>query len=72
MSECVHEDCTNTVEYGKDECYRHRLLSVGVTWRGGARLGKSSWNVSRGDWMRENLGTTDDRVVGRQGIERAQ
>ena len=71
MSECVHQDCTNTPEKNSDECFRHRVLSVGVTWRGGARLGKSSWNVTKNDFMLENLGTTDDRVVGKQGIERA-
>jgi hypothetical protein len=71
MADCRHLHCDNPAERSKDECYRHRLLSVGITWRGGARLGKSSWNVSRNDFMLENLGSTDDRDAGKRGIERA-
>ncbi len=71
MSECEHETCTNAIEEGKSECYRHRLLSVGVTWKGGARLGRSSWNVTKNDFMLEHLGSTDDRIAGKKGIERA-
>lgn len=71
MSECGHEACTNAAEDDKDECFRHRVLSVGYNWKGGARLGKTSWNVSRRDYMSEHLGTTDDRELGKQGVERA-
>lgn len=71
MSECSHHGCTNQAEDNTDECFRHRVLSVGVTWRGGARLGKSSWNVSKNDFMAENFGTTNDRDLGKRGVERA-
>lgn len=68
---CEHEGCSNQAEDDKTECFRHRVLSVGYNWRGGAHLGKSSWNQTQTDFMIENFGTTDDRELGKRGVERA-
>lgn len=66
---CEHTECSNQVEEGKTECYRHRLLSVGFNWKA-AKKGRTSWHQSKTEWMHENFGTHDDRELGRQGIER--
>lgn len=69
--ECSHLLCPNAAEEGTDECYRHRLLSVGFNWRGGALIGKRGFHTTRNEYMTEHMGTTDDRELGRRGIERA-
>jgi len=63
--------CGKEAEEGSDECFNCRVSTVGYSWHGGAMYGKSSWNKSRVEHMTEHFGTTDDRVMGREGIERA-
>lgn len=67
---CSQQGCAKEAEQDSDICFRHRVLSVGVSWMGGARPGRTSWNQTRSDFMIENLGTTDDRELGKRGIER--
>ena len=68
-NQCSHISCTSNAEPGKDICYKHKLQGIGFTYKGGARTGRSAWNVSKKEHMQEHLGTTDDRELGRRGIE---
>lgn len=70
MSRCAHAGCSKPAEEGKDICFRHRIASVGVKWHGGARKGRTSWNVSKKDFMLENFGTTNERELAQRGIVR--
>lgn len=65
---CKHGNCTNFSEEGKDECYRHRLLSVGFTLRAPAIAG--DFHRTAREWKEEHLGTSDDRELAKRGIER--
>jgi hypothetical protein len=68
---CRHDDCGNVAETGSDECYRHRLLSVGFSWRGGGGTYRKAFHErTNAEWMRENLGSADDRDLAKKGIER--
>lgn len=67
--QCKHADCARFVESGSDECFHHRVKSVGFALHGPANVG--DFHKTRNDHMREHFGTTDDRELGRRGIERA-
>ena len=69
--QCSQDGCEKAAEVDGDECYRHRISGVGFAMHGAAMHGGGSWNRSKSDWMLEHLGTTDDRELGRRGIERA-
>ena len=60
---CKHEGCTNRAEPGKDECFRHRVLSVGFAWKGGAVVGRDGWNMTKGDFLRNHLGTDSEKEL---------
>jgi hypothetical protein len=66
---CKREGCSNVAEEGKSECFRHRVASVGFGLKAPAVDGQ--WHRTKNEWMQENLGTTDDRELGKRGIERA-
>lgn len=68
---CQEGNCLNDAEEGSDICFRHRVMTVGVKWHGGARLGRKSWNQSKTDFMMENFGTTSEKELAARGIERA-
>ena len=68
---CRHPNCGNFAESGKDECFKHRVASVGFTLKGSAMNGSSNWNRTASEWKREHLGTDDDRELAKRGIERA-
>ena len=57
------------IEDGGDTCFNCRVSSVGFGFSGGAVQGRNGWNTSKKDWMLEHLGTTDDRELGKRGIE---
>ena len=68
---CSHEGCERPAEMGKDECFYHRISGVSFRFRGGGGVSKHAFHErTNQEWMREHLGTTDDRELGRQGIER--
>ena len=66
---CSVADCDKDADYPHDECYRHRIMSVGFSLKAPAVQG--DFHKTADDWRRENMGTTDERELGRQGIERA-
>ncbi len=66
---CSVPDCNKDAYHPHDECYRHRIMSVGFGLKAPAVQG--DWHRTASDWRRENLGTSDERELGRQGIERA-
>lgn len=71
MNECIHDGCTNRA-HTDGECYRHRIMSVGVTLRGGAIVGRNGWNTSKRDWLESNMGVSSEKQLsGRKDIERA-
>ena len=68
---CKHEGCANTVEYGKDECYRHRISGVGFSFRGGAVLGRRGWNTTKNEWLSEHVGADSEKQLAkRTDVER--
>jgi hypothetical protein len=69
--ECSYDGCTKTAEHENDICFRHRVLGVGIHLQGSTMNGSGGWNRSKNDYMLENYGTTDDRELGKRGIERA-
>ncbi len=72
MSQCSAAGCSNEAHPKKNgECYKHAVAGIGITFHGGVRPGRTSWNRSKTEWMMEHLGTTDDRELGKRGIERA-
>lgn len=66
---CDQPGCTSKAESGRGICYKHKLQGIGFTYSGGARKGRSAWNVSKTEHMLEHLGTADDKELGRRGIE---
>ena len=68
---CEHEGCGKPAEDGSDECFRHRVLGVGVTFKGGVMPGRSGWNRDKSEYMREHYGTTSEKELASRGIVRA-
>ena len=66
---CNHPDCTKPAHMPYEECYRHRLLSVGFSLKAPATQG--NFHRTARDWREENFGTNDERELARRGIERA-
>lgn len=60
---CKHDDCEKPAEADRDECFRHRVLSVGFSWKGGAVVGKNGWNMTKGDFLREHMGTDSEKEL---------
>jgi len=52
-------------------CFTHRVKGIGLHMRGAALQGSNGWNRSKNDYMLEHFGTSDDRELGKRGIERA-
>ena len=69
MDRCSHDGCEKDAYLPYDECYRHRIMSVGLSVRGTANV--TNFHQTANDWKRENLGTDSDRELAARGIERA-
>jgi hypothetical protein len=66
---CSHEGCRRDAYYPHDECYRHRIMSVGFSLKAPAVQG--DFHRTASDWKQENFGTDSDRDLAARGIERA-
>ena len=66
---CSHEGCRRDAYYPHDECYRHRIMSVGFSLRAPAVQG--DFHRTASEWKQENFGTDSDRDLAARGIERA-
>lgn len=65
--------CGKPVEPGRDECFRCRVSGVGFAFRGGALVGQGGWHMTKGEWLREHVGTDNERELARRpNIERAE
>lgn len=63
--------CGKPVEPGRDECFRCRVSTVGFAFQGGALNGHSGFHRTKGEWLREHLGTDNERELARRtDIER--
>ena len=63
--------CGKQAEPGKDECFRCRVSGVGFTFRGGALVGRAGWHKTRGEHLREHLGTDNEcELARRRDVER--
>jgi hypothetical protein len=69
VDQCSQDGCEKEAHYPHDECYRHRIMSVGLTTKGPANT--TNFHQTANDWKLENLGTTSDRDLAARGIERA-
>lgn len=63
--------CGKPAEPGKDECFRCRVSTVGVTFRGGVLVGRSGWNRDKTEYMNEHFGTTSEKELAARGLVRA-
>ncbi len=69
---CQQPGCTNPAEDGRDECFRHRVLGVGFSFRGGAVLGRRGWNTTKNEWLSEHVGADSEKQLAkRTDVERA-
>jgi hypothetical protein len=49
------------------------VSGIGFAFRGGAREGRGSWHGTKGEWLRRNLGTDNERELARRtDIERVE
>lgn len=70
MNECA--DCGGVVADGREHCFKCRIRSVGFRLQGGAKTGSSSFHTTKGDWLREHMGTDSEKQLAkRTDIERA-
>ncbi len=66
MAECVEPGCTNLAEPDRGpECFRHRVLGVGVTYKSGAGYGRASWGTSLKDHMQQSFGVDSGKELAR-------
>jgi len=65
-------DCgAKDAQEGRTTCFRCRVSGVGFAFRGGAVIGRGGWNMTKGDWLREHMGTDSEKQLAkREGIER--
>lgn len=65
-------DCgVKPAQEGRDTCFRCRVKGVGFKLQGGAINGNSGWNMTKGDWLRENMGVDSEKqLTKRQDIEK--
>jgi len=66
---CSHAGCQKESDYPHDECYRHRIMSVGFSLRAPAVQG--DFHRTARDYREEAFGTSDERELAERGIERA-
>ena len=66
---CKHEGCDNLREVDRDECFKHRVSTVGLSLKAPAVQGNFHQTVD--DFKREHFGTTSDTELAARGIERA-
>jgi hypothetical protein len=69
MEECRHDGCAKPADYPHNECYRHRVMSVGFSLRAPAVQGQFHRTVN--DYKLEQFGTTSDKELAERGIVRA-
>lgn len=63
--------CGKPVEPGRDECFRCRVSGIGFSFRGGALVGRSGFHKTKGEHLRQHLGTDNERELARRtDIER--
>jgi len=65
---CNHAGCTKPAHMPYEECYRHRLLSVGFSLKSPATVG--NFHRTTNDYKLEHFGTTSDKELAARGIER--
>jgi len=63
---CVHPGCAKPSHAPYDECYRHRLLSVGFSLKAPATQGQ--FHRTARDYREEHYGTNDERELAKRGI----
>jgi len=67
--ECRHDGCAKPADYPHDECYRHRVMSVGFSLKSPATQG--NFHRTARDYREEQFGTNDERELAERGIVRA-
>ena len=65
MSICPEPDCGNKVHPNYDTCYRHAKLGVGVTFRGGAIMGKGGFHTTTRDFHEQHFGVENGKELAR-------
>ena len=56
---------------GRTTCFRCRVSGVGFAFRGGAIVGRKGWNVTKGDFLREHIGSDSEKQLAkRTDVER--
>jgi hypothetical protein len=68
----ICENCGRPHEReGRTLCFGCHVRGVSLNLRGGAVVGNNGWNISRTDWIRENMGVDSEKQLAkRTDIER--
>lgn len=57
--------CGKVAEPGKAECFRCRVATVGITFRGGAHEGRSRFHTTKNEWLKRNLHVDSEKELAR-------
>jgi hypothetical protein len=68
----ICSDCgVKPAEEGRTTCFRCRVATVGYGWRGGAVVGRNGWNITKSEWLSQNIGSESEKQLAkRTDIER--
>ena len=66
---CAEDGCTKPVDRD-GVCFLHRVKGIGVTFRGGAKLGRSGWNTTRTEFLQEHVGGTERELAKNPNVEK--
>lgn len=65
---CKHDGCEQFSEVDRDECYRHRIASVGFAMHGPAQ--QHNFHQTANDFRLKHFGTASEKELAERGIER--
>jgi hypothetical protein len=66
---CSEPDCTKPVDRD-GVCFLHRVKGVGFAFRGGALVGRSGWNTTKTEFLREHVGGTEKELAKNPNVEK--
>jgi hypothetical protein len=66
----ICESCGSEHERDGDLCFRCHVRGISFGFSGSVSPGRKNWNRTANEWRLEHFGTTDEKELGRRGIER--
>jgi hypothetical protein len=62
---CAHDGCDKPIDRD-GVCFLHRVKGVGFSFRGGAVIGRNGWNMTKSEFLRENLGAESEKQLAKR------